>query len=104
MIFYIYSTFSLISALILMVLFWGEFNKYLRNFIELGDGTNLIILSIVFLAIDFVLLLALVNRNLRSSLFVSQPKLLVYIVLSALILYLIIGVLSLTQLYFYGTG
>jgi hypothetical protein len=65
----VYVSFALLSLLTLLTLIVGEFKKYVSAVINFGDGTNLIIFSIVVLVCNLILLLGLFFERIREPFF-----------------------------------
>ena len=90
---------SLLDLIAFLLLFPTPVKEYVSKFIDLSDGANLIRLSFVLLAVNSLVLLCVFFKKVRRSIFDDQINLLVYVFLTAIVLYTLFGFYSVYELY-----
>lgn len=93
---------ALFDILILLTLFPTPFRNLLSYLIDISDGSNLINFSFVILAVNVLLLIGLLINKWRFGLFDGQFKWLLYSCLTIIVLYTLIGLAALYQMYIVG--
>lgn len=93
---------ALLDIIILLTLFPTPVRRLLSNLIDLSDGSYLINFSFVILAANILLLIGILINKWRHGLFDGQLKILIYFALTTVVIYTIIGLTALYQMYVVG--
>jgi hypothetical protein len=93
---------ALFDLLILLTLFPTPIRWILSKVINLSDGANLINFSLFFVVVNVLMLIGLFFEKWRLGLLDGQIKSLVYVSFSIIVIYTIIGLIALYQMYIVG--
>jgi hypothetical protein len=93
---------ALLDLLILLTLFPTPIRWLLSKVLDLSDGSNLINFSLIFVVVNILMLIGLFFEKWRLGLLDGQIKSLVYVSFSIIIIYTIIGLIALYQMYIVG--
>jgi hypothetical protein len=93
---------ALLDLLILLILFPTPIRWILSKVINLSDGTHLINFSLFFVVVNVLILIGVFFKKLRLGLLDVQIKSLVYFSFSIIVIYTIIGLIALYEMYIVG--
>lgn len=101
---YCYPIFAVLSITSSLFAFVPFFKKYVQSLVFFGDGSLVVVVSIVVVLVDIVLLVCLLSGTVRTELHEVLNRELFYFSIVAISLFALTGVIAIIQLMYFGTS